>query len=415
MAVAVRITEYTGRVKTRQWLVVVLWAVVAAAVAVRLFSMFAHPILPGESYRGADGYFLDFRDTVWAPGRYLLGGGDPYDPDTYLAEFPWALPMSLYTPAWLNLAVVLAPLPYLLSVAVFQIISIGVAIVTLRILAKWAMPSVANLAVPLGLLWCNIWYPGRGAISVQLGSLLGVLGAVLVLRSLATGKAGAGWGSALVLLKVQFGVFALVAAVGGRLRAAGRGVFGLFAASLPIVAACVVAAGGPVEFFRSVMRDLAVLNSDVAPTSLHSPVQRRFDLLGQLARWGLTDPPVWLQVAVPVLALTAVVVVVRRTRNPLTLATVVTTAMLIGFYHAPYDLLVLFVPVALGIGLILTGRLTGTADRVAVGALTLVVAHLHTVTAKIGLDMRTDDAIDLTLVVIALVAALVSSRCRDAR
>ncbi|MEU0513144.1 hypothetical protein [Amycolatopsis sp. NPDC006125] len=67
------------------------------------------------------------------------------------------------------------------------------------------------------------WYPGRGAISVQLGSLLGVLGAVLILRSLATAKPGAGWGVALVLIKVQFGVRA--AAIGLARRAvAGRGI-----------------------------------------------------------------------------------------------------------------------------------------------------------------------------------------------
>ncbi|MEV5298777.1 hypothetical protein [Amycolatopsis methanolica] len=54
----------------------------------------------------------------------------------------------------------------------------------------------------------------------------------------------------------------------------------------------------------------------------------------------------------------------------------------IGFYHAPYDLLVLFVPVALGIGMAVRGELTRTADCVAVRG---------------------------------LAAALVSSRCRGAR
>ncbi|GAA3809238.1 hypothetical protein GCM10022380_28620 [Amycolatopsis tucumanensis] len=65
-----------------------------------------------KAFRGAEGYFLDFRDTVWTPGRDLLSGENPYDPGTYLATYPWALPMSLYMPAWLTLAVPLAPLPY---------------------------------------------------------------------------------------------------------------------------------------------------------------------------------------------------------------------------------------------------------------------------------------------------------------
>ncbi|MFJ8811681.1 hypothetical protein [Amycolatopsis thermoflava] len=417
MAVAVRLGKPAGKTTARRWIVVVLWAFVAAAIAVRLSVMFAQPIRPGESFRGAEGYFLDFRDTVWTPGRDLLSGENPYDPDTYLATYPWALPMSLYTPAWLTLAVPLAPLPYLFSVALFQVLSIGVAVVMLRILAKWSMPLLADFAVPLGLLWCNIWYPGRGAISVQLGSLLGVLGAVLILRSLATAKPGAGWGVALVLIKVQFGVFALAAAVGGRLRSVWRGVLWLAVASVPVVVACTIAAGGPAGFVRSVLRDLAVLSSDVAPTGLSNPVQRRFDLLGQLARWGLTEPPAWLQIAVPLLAVVAVVFVVRATRRPLTVAAGIATAMLIGFYHAPYDLLVLFVPVALGIGMAVRGELTRTADRVAVDALTLVVLHLHTVSTKLipGFDVRLADAVDLLLVAVGLAAALVSSRCRGAR
>lgn len=403
-----RARHVVTRPTVRRRIVLALWIVVAAVVALRLSVMFGQPIRPGESYRGFEGYFLDFRNTIWTPGRFLLDGGNPYDPDAYLAENPWELPFSLYAPAWLGLAVILAPLPYLASVAVFQVLSIGVAIVLLRVLCKWAMPTMADLAVPVGLLWLNIWYPGRGAISVQLGSLLGVLGALLVLRSLSAQRSrvdrAAVLGVALSLVKVQFGVVALFALAGGRFREAWRGVLGMVLASVPIVVVCSLAAGGPIPFVRSVLRDFKVLSSDLAPTGLSNPVQRRFDLLGELARWGLTHPPAWLQIAILVPALAAVVFVVRRTRDPLALSTVLVTAMLIGVYHNPYDLVLLIIPVVVGIGMAVRGELTRTVDRVMVAAMALVVVHLHTVTTAVipGFDVHLADTLDLALVGVAL-------------
>lgn len=419
------------RPTVRQWIVLALWLAVAAAVTFRITGDLSDPIAPQEPFRGTERAYLDLRDTIWTPGRYLLGGGNPYDPDAYLAAHPWALPFSLYAPAWLLLAIAFAPLPYLLSLAAFQVASLAVAVVMVRTLCRWTLPTVADLAVPVLLLWMNIWYPGRGALSTQMGSLLAVLGAVLVLRALlqpvtaatagrhqrpaTTVDLACALGVALSLIKVQFGAFALVALVGGRRREVWRGVLGMTLASLPVVIVCSVIAGGPVEFVRSVLRDIAVLSSDAGPTGLSYPTQERFDVVGQLARHGLVDPPAWVELGVPLLGLVAALVVVRISRNPLLVSAVVCTSTLVGIYHGRYDVLLLLIPVAVGVGMAIRGELTSVAERLTLGLLSLVVLHLHAVSKALipGVDVRTAATVDLVLILAALAVALcgaVSSR-----
>jgi hypothetical protein len=426
------------RPPVRQRIVLALWLVVAAAIVLRLTVMLSSPLLPGDPWRGSgtDRYFLDFRDTIWTPGRYFLSGGNPYDPLTYQAAYPWALAFSLYAPVWLLLAGALAPLPYLASIVVFQVLSLVVAIVMLRVICRWTMQTIADLAVPAALLWMNVWYPGRGALSVQLTTLLAVLGTALVLRSVTqwaggtdplpslTQRAhdrGVALGVALSLLKPQFGAMALVGIAGGRARSVWRGVAALALASLPVLIICTAAAGGPVEFVRAVLRDLAVANSPDHPSGLAFPDQRRLDLLGQLARYGLLDPPSWLQFGVLVMGVVVLpVLAIRLTRRPLPVAAVVCTAMLLGIYHGTYDLLVLFVPVAIGIGMALRRELTRAADRIAAGALLLVVLHLQTISKRLvpGLDVRGADTVNLVLILVGLTAGLwsaVADRRRVAR
>lgn len=417
----------------RIWIARALWLVVAAAVGVRLGVTLSQPISVTGQPTSA-GYFLDFRDTVWWPGRYLLDGGNPYDPDTYLAEHPWALPFSLYTPAFLLFGVVLAPLPFIVSVALFQVISLAIAFVMLRVIWRWALPKWVDVAVPATLLWMNIWYPGRGTLSVQVGSLLAVLGVVLVLRSLTSPDeraddqprrrrrldAGAAVGVALGLIKAQFGLILLAALAGGRHREVWRGVAGLALISLPVVIACSFAAGGPAEFVQSVVRDIQVLSSDAGPTGLSNPGQRRLDLLGQVARYGLVHPPGWLEPLILVLAAVAVVGVVRISRDPLVLSTVICTAILLGYYHGTYDLILLLVPVAVGIGRAVRRELVGPAQWIMAGSLTLVVLHLQTVSTSLlpGFDYRVADTVNLVLMMVALAAGLyaaVTARTRTAR
>jgi hypothetical protein len=160
-----------------------------------------------------------------------------------------------------------------------------------------------------------------------------------------------------------------------------------------------------------VLRSISILSTDGAPTALGYPDQRRFDLLGQLARHGLTEPPIWLQAGLPLLALAAILIVIRVTRNPLLVSAVACTSILIGFYHGTYDSLLLIIPVAVGIGMAVRGQLTGWPERIAVAAPLLVVLHLHTVTTTLipGFDVRAADTVDMILIVTGLVGLSVGA------
>ena len=57
-----------------------------------------------------------------------------------------------------------ALLPYLVSIMVFQALSL-VAAIMLRVICRWTMPTLADLAVPAALLWMNVWYPGPASPS----------------------------------------------------------------------------------------------------------------------------------------------------------------------------------------------------------------------------------------------------------
>jgi hypothetical protein len=405
--------------RRRTWLVRLLWVVVAAAVCVRVGIMLADPIQP-TGYADVDnGYFLDFRDTVWTPGRFLLTGGNPYDPEIYLQANPWAWPFGVYAPVWLFLGLILGPLPFLAAVVVYQVIALALAIVMLRVLMRWAVPTLADIAVPAVLVWMNIWHPGRASLSVQMGTLLAVLGVTLVIRQL-TNRLPVEprvdrpftLGIALTLIKPQFGLVPLlVGAAAGKLREVALAVLGLAVLSLPVAVLCAVAARGPVEFVRSILRNIAYSNSPNSPDSLNYPGVRRLDLVGILARHGLDVTATWVSLAVTITAFALAIAMVRITRNPLLLSAAISVTTLLGIYHSTYDLLLLLVPVAVGVGMIVRGELTQPAERVVFGALLLVVLHLHTVTKTLipRFDVLGADTVNVVLMVVALVASFVGA------
>lgn len=417
-----------GRIAVRRWVVVALWVAVVAAAGARIGTMLADPLLPGDPWQQFQStrHLGDFREVVWTPGRFLLDGGNPYDPVTYLAAHPWAQQFSPYPPVWLLLGMALGPLPFLVSAGIFQVLAVGVAVLTVRVICTWALPRIADVAVPVGVLWLNVWYPGRGALA-SLGSVLVVLGVALVLRSV-TRPDAAGVrpgldracvaGVAIALVKPQFGLLVLlVAAVGGRLREAWRGVVAITLGCVPVLVAVLVAAGGPSAFLASLQRNLAHLGGTDSTGGLTSPFQRRFDMLGGLAHFGLTSPPGWAFVAVPALALLVVVLVARRSRDPFLLSAVVCTAALLGFYHPWYDVVVMIIPVALGIGMALRGELTGLAARIALALSVFVVGHLHSVSTALvpGLTDRAADTIDFVAVVAVLAVATAGALLAAAR
>lgn len=414
--------EVLHRSTLRRRMVLALWLTAAAVAAVRVGLMVADPSLPGEPWQTSEGHLEDFRDVVWVPGRYVLSGANPYDPVPYLAAHPWAQQFSPYPPVWLLLGVVLGPLPFLVAGVVFQVLALALAVVLLRVLSAWALPRVADLAVPVGLIWLNTWYPGRGALA-SLGSILAVLGVALVLRSVTRTDRSAIDGSAAVgvaiaLVKPQFGLLVLaVAMAGGRLREAWRGALGATVACVPMLVVVTLSAGGPIAFVQSIRRNLEYVHGTDTPAGLASPFQRRFDLLGTLAHYGVANPPTWVLVAVPLVAVALTVLVVRRTRDPLLVSATATTAILLGFFHPWYDVVLVLIPFAVGLGMLVRGELTGLATRLVLGSCVLVVVHLHAVSTSVipGMSTRGADTVDVVLVAVALICTVFAVAARIRR
>lgn len=403
--------------RVRRVAVWVLWSVALAAAAIRVAGLLADPTLPGETWQRLHANLVDFRDIIWVPGRYLLDGGNPYDPGPYLAAQPWAQEFDPYAPAWLLLAIVIAPLPFLVAAAVYQALTTVVAIVLLRVLSRWVFPRAVDIAVPAGLLWLNLWYPGRGSMEGG-ASIIAVLGVVLVLRSLCRadpatrlGSLSCSIGIALALIKPQFGLpFMLFALVDRRWRDVLRGVAALFVASLPVIIVCSVAAGGFGGFIQSVLRDLAFANSPGAPTGLGSPFQLRVDVVGLLARDGWVDQPGWFEAAVTCVALAAGAFAVWRTREPLALCATTSAACLLGFVHFPYDVVVIFLPFFVGLGTMITARRRPTRiEGLTILLSALVVAHVHRISMFLvpGLTPLGADTIDSIAVALLLFVGLV--------
>jgi hypothetical protein len=67
--------------------------------------------------------------------------------------------------------------------------------------------------------------------------------------------------------------------------------------------------------------------------------------------------------------------------------------------------------VAVGIGMLVRGELTGIAERITLGALVLIVVHLHSVSTRLipGFDVRAADTVDLALMMIGLVCGMYSA------
>jgi hypothetical protein len=138
-----------------------------------------------------------------------------------------------------------------------------------------------------------------------------------------------------------------------KIREVAWAVVGVGVLSIPVTVMCAAASGGLLEFIRSVLRDVNYANSPNAPTSLTFPGQRRLDLLGILARHGLDVAAPWLTIVVTAIAFTVAVLIARITPNPLLLSATISVSTLLGIYHSTYDLLLLLVPVAVGVGMII--------------------------------------------------------------
>ena len=233
-----------------------------------------------------------------------MTGGNPYDPAPYLAANAGSQEYDPYAPAWLLLSAAFAPLPFTAAAAAYLVLGAVLAVVLIRLLLRWADPRLLPLGTPIGLIWLEVWSPGRYSLQNG-GTLLIFIGWVLVMRALVRRQAS--WGAlglALVLLKPQFGLPLIVVLVAAARRTAVNGLLLLPAASLPALTICVIAAGGPVGFLESISRLLSYATSADAATGLLSPFNGRIDLLGMLGRFGIAAPG-WAQLLVGVLATAA--------------------------------------------------------------------------------------------------------------
>lgn len=396
-------------------LLATLWSLAVVALAVSLVVQYVNPVLPGEPWQ-SQGQLVDFRDSVWMPGRYLLSGGNPYDTATYLQAVPWTQGLALYAPAWLVVGATLGGLPYLLANGIYQLLGITVVLVLVRTVLRLTMRRFLTIGTPIGLVWLVVWAAGRYALA-NVSTGLVVLGVVLVLRGIwlrrvevAPGvvRAATATGVGLALVKPQFGLVVLVAALAGRRwDAVWRGVVGLAVLSVPTTVACVVASGGVPGFLDGIRSNLARSTSSESAVGLHSPLNVSIDLVGQLGRLGV-EPPGWVRVAVPLVALALVVWVVVRARSLIVLTVGVCTILLLGFVHQFYDLLVLVLPLCVGIAWIVERRAVPWTDRAQWLLASLPTVHVHRVTTNTvpGLTTTAADRVDTLVITVALLLSL---------
>lgn len=405
-------------------LVATLWVLAVLALAVSLVVQYVNPVLPGEPWQ-SQGQLVDFRDSVWTPGRYLLSGGNPYDTATYLAAVPWTQGLALYAPAWLLVSVPLAPLPYLVANAIYQVLGITVVLVLIRVVLRWTLPRFVAVGTPIAVVWLVVWAAGRYALA-NVSTALVVLGVVLVLRGvwlrrtadatpddrkhdLATGATSIG--VALAMLKPQFGlVMVVVALAGRRWDAAWRGVLGLGLASTPVLVACVAASGGVSGFVDGIRSNLARSTSAESAAGLTSPLNVSIDLLGQVGRLGV-DPPPAVRLAVPLIALAVAAWLVVRSRSLIVLTAGVTATLLLGFIHQFYDLLVLVLPLCVGIAWIADRRRVSRLDRCRWLFAAFPTVHVHRVSTNVvpGLTTTWADRIDTAVLLVTLVLCLAAT------
>jgi hypothetical protein len=401
-----------------RWLLGLLWGLAGLALAISLYVQYVNPVLPGDPWQ-SQGQLVDFRDSVWTPGGYLLGGGNPYDTATYLRDVPWTQGLALYAPAWLLVGISLGWLPFLLANAIYQCLGIAVVLVLVRTVLKLTMPRYLAIATPIGMIWLVVWAAGRYALA-NVSTALVVLGTVLVLRGVwlartgtapAEVRASMAIGVALSLVKPQFGLIVLVAALAaGRWDAVWRGVAGLAVASLPPAIACVVASGGFAGFLTGIQANLARSTSSESAVGLDSPFNVSIDIVAQIARLGI-DAPGWVRVLVPLLSFVLVAWIVRRAASLIVLSAGVCSVLLLGFIHQFYDLLVLVLPLCVGIAWLLERQPVSVLDRLRWLCASLPTVHVHRVSTNVvpGLTTTGADRIDTGVLIVAALLSLAAT------
>ncbi|ROR55236.1 uncharacterized protein DUF2029 [Luteococcus japonicus] len=384
----------------------VLWLTVAAVGIAHIALCLAKQTPWGQPWRESNVVLLDFRDTIVAPGRFLLQGGNPYDPDTYLTAHPWAQEFDPYSPAWFLLAAPLAPLPMPVSAAIYLAGTTLLLAWSAHQLVSLVLPRWADVVAPAVALWMLVWYPSR----VMGSTFLCTMGLILMLRCGSSLRTSSSWvpaaGLAFSLLKPQIGLWVcLLLLAWGAWRVVLRGLALELVLALPAVIACSVSAGGFLQFLDSIKRDIEHASSEASPTGLVGSESWRSDFAGLFMRLNDSAAPSWTLVVPAVIALVAAAWIWRvRPQHEVFWLVTVPVALLLPV-HASYDILLAVVTAVCGIRLWRGTREAGTAVVAICAA--LPVLHIHRVTRALGIGNALGDTIDLLALCIAAILAVI--------
>lgn len=390
-----------------------VWIIPAALGVVNIVTTVRNATPLTQPWQDSNGVLLDFRDLVVLPGRFLIAGGNPYDPALYLAANPWAQEFDPYLPSWLLISIAIGWLPLAASALVYLVAVCALSFATCKMLARWISPAQAWWLGPAIASWGQIWFPMR----VLGSSFICVCGFALLMWQLAKGAdRRSSWfgavGLAVLVIKPQLGVpVALFLLAYGLWQLVFRAIVVQVAASLPTMVACTIAAGGPAQFVDSIIRDVQHASSGASPTGLGISESFRTDVAGLYTRVVGEVPGVWLYaVVVTVFVGLLVFVALVKPRQELLPAIVV-----MGVYLLPvnlsYDIALMIVPAAAAAALLVRHKDVHTLILVVLTA--IPIAHLHRITLALGLDKTPADVADVACVFLAGAwAAFLSMRTR---
>ncbi|GAB2777564.1 glycosyltransferase 87 family protein [Amycolatopsis magusensis] len=252
----------------------------------------------------------DFRDALYFPIREFLDGGNPYHPAAMFAQWPVRQDFNLYQPYHLALHLPFALPGYRVGAVAFAVVSLLLLVALAYLTAvrlRPYVPMVVGTAVPAALLVSS--QVGKAQLYVgQVNPLVavGAAGALLVRESHPR------WASAALAfawLKPQFGLpLTILLCCRGSRKVAGYGTLAAAVASLPVLVLLVVNAGGVGPFAETIVANL-VHARGTSYGAVDSVTAQRIDLPAVLFRaTGFLLPGGELLALVGVLAVSAVLV-----------------------------------------------------------------------------------------------------------
>ncbi|MFS0897883.1 glycosyltransferase family 87 protein [Mycolicibacterium litorale] len=301
-----------------------------------------------------DGTLVDFRDTVWLPTRWLLGGGDPYNTAVYAAQFDYAQDYPTYAPAHLALWLPFGRMPWDIAAAADVLVNVSVVAAVgawagIRVIRLWTAPAIPGRSALLAAASSGvalIWLARTAADGASHGQPSVVYALLAAPALLSRSPCAAATLSAITCLKPQIGLFVVVLLLAQRRwRVA---VAAVLLAGGVSVAVALFLARGPAGFGAWLGTLLDNASSAEAIRTVDY-LDERVDLAGALLHAGAPLPG-WASLALLAVGLAAAYTLARRLHRRDLPATAVLTGLSIGllaFYHISYDAMWMLAPIAL--------------------------------------------------------------------